>query len=52
MTVTEELVAWLRDLENFRRMYPHEWWEAAGYQELMARKADLLARIEAAENDR
>lgn len=49
LTLTEELVAWLRDLENFHRMYPLEWHESAGYSELMARKAALLERISAGE---
>jgi hypothetical protein len=50
MTPTEELVACLRDLETFKRMYPYEWEESIGYRELMARKADLLARIDAADH--
>lgn len=46
MDLTRELVALLADLAAHPRPLFEEWWETDGYRALMARKADLVARLE------
>lgn len=45
VTVTDEVVALLQELDNFPKPWGEAWWESADYRALMERKNQLVRRL-------